>query len=135
MILVLSFLLICGCFWTIFCKRRQGIAHRNQSIQSRPHFYLNTTTQVHNYQQQAQIETSDPQNYQRRDIDWKVVNSDTIPQPDLSSSSLQKTPPPPYEATKTHFPPSSSPVFDSSPAQPSAPQFPLKNPSISPTDI
>ena len=123
MFLTFSFILICGCFWTNYCMRRHRIARQNQSILTTPRFYL---TQGLN-QQQAASNTH------------IVVNSTarpSIPQPDLSNRSLQKAPPPLYEAAKNFSP---SPPFESSSTQPSTPQIfdlPPEDPSINnPADI
>ena len=110
--------LMCGCFWTWVCLqcRRQARAHGNQSVRTRPRPYLNTSTTP--VQQQAQHDTSGtPAGYQYHPDDT------TRAQPDLSNSTLQDAPPPPYEVAKNYSPPSYSAVFISAAPQPFPPQF------------
>ena len=102
------------------CLKRRKVVQtqdgRNQPVQTRSHPYLNTTTPVHNYQQQAQHGTSGtPAGYQYHPDDT------TTAQLDFSTSSLQEAPPPPYEAAKNYSPPSSSAAIAPTAPQPFPP--------------
>ena len=116
---LVSVAIMCGCFWTFVCLKRRRLIQAqagNQSVLARPRPYLNTSTTA--VQQQAQHDTSGtPAGYQYQPDDT------TRAQPDLSNSTLQDAPPPPYEVAKNYSPLSSSAAFDPTAPQPFPPQF------------